>query len=217
MIGRRTMLAGTGGAVSSLVPVNASSHREATSVSHSVAIVPTFGLMTPPKKWLYFSYVPHPALGTPMAAWPGMITSRNSVWVGMRWADGPSGASDEWSLQVDGTTPLTLTLGQLKSDFSPVEMEPLCSTDLGNESCPPFRCRLKGVWLSDILAASGIPECVQGTTSKAGGPSGFESVFWFDKADDGDSILAYEMNGSPPRSDRPVHLLTPIVPGLYEI
>ena len=223
MVRRRTMLSATAGAVSSLLSGSVLSHRKEGAVSHSAPVEPAAALIAPRKKWLYFSYLPHPALGTPMASWLGMITPRNSVWVRMHSADSPIGANEEWSLQVNGTRPLACTLEQLRTEFRSVEIETRCRSE--HEPDRPvieFECRLKGVWLKDVLAASGVPGSVQGNASqeeRPGEPFAFSSVFWLDEGDDTDPILAYEINGLPmwSHSTSPVHLFMPIVPGLYEV
>lgn len=223
MLRRRIMLSATAGAVSSLLSGSVLSHRKERALSHSAAVEPAAALIAPRKKWLNFSYVPHPAFGTPMAKWPGMITSRNSVWVRMHSADRPTGASEEWSLQVNGTRPLTRTLTQLRTEFRSVEIETRCRSEhRPDRPIFEFGCRLKGVWLKDVLAASGVPGSVQGIGNLAerpGEPFAFSSVFWLDETDDTDPILAYEINGSPmgSHSASPVHLFMPIIPGLYEM
>ena len=221
MFRRRTMLSGTAGTVSSLLSGRAWSHGKETSVSASAEAKSTFTLVAGQMKWLHFSYVPNPALGTPDATIPGMITPHNAVWVRQHYANSPLSAGNEWSLEVNGTTTLTLTLGQLKVQFRAIEVDTFCQLEsVPKGSALQFKCRLKGVWLKDVLAAAGVPDSVRGSTSEQGrveAASGIESVFWLDMVNDESPILAYEINGaslwSYPTS--PVHLFMPIVPGLY--
>ncbi|MEI6202321.1 MAG: molybdopterin-dependent oxidoreductase [Enhydrobacter sp.] len=218
MFCRRTMLSASASAISSLVSGSAWSRAEEMSVSSSAKAKPITTLIVGRMQWFHFSYVPNPALGTPMALLPGIITPYNSVWVRAHYADSPSRANNEWSLQVDGITSLTSTLEQLKAQFKPIDIDIMCCSGLQLR----FKCHLKGFWLKDILAAAGIPDSVRESSSgqvRTDDDFGIESVFWLDTADDESPFLAYEMNGASLWSHQtsPVHLFMPILPGLFEI
>ena len=167
------------------------------------------------KPLIKLSYRP-PNYETPIKLFDGAITPNDSFFVRWHLSEIPQIDDAKWSLSVDGTTPFTLTLDQLKSDFPAVEVVAVCQCS-GNRrglSDPHVagvewgygamgNARWKGARLKDVLAKAGVPaDAIEielngaDTAILEKTPDFIKSIPLY-KAMDENTIIAYEMNGAP--------------------
>lgn len=162
------------------------------------------------------SYRP-PNYETPLSYFTDVITPNDAFFVRWHLAGIPDSIDvAKWRLEVGGATPLSLTLDQLKNDFTPVEITAVCQCS-GNRrglSDPHVagvewgygamgNARWKGARLKDILAKAGMPDgTIEIQLQGADGPvldktPDFVKSIPLSKAMDENTIVAYEMNGQP--------------------
>lgn len=191
----------------------------------------------PQKRELILLTMRPPQLETPFSVFnEGVFTPNDAFFVRYHLAQIPTAIDPaEFRLSVKGTvsTPLTLSLTELKTKFEPVEVAAVnqCSGNgrgfseprvaggqLGNGA---MGCaRWKGVRLKDVLAKAGVGAgAKQVTFNGLDGPVSdktpdFVKALDVDHALDGEVMLAYEMNGEdlPMLNGFPLRL---IVPGYY--
>jgi DMSO/TMAO reductase YedYZ molybdopterin-dependent catalytic subunit len=174
-----------------------------------------------------------PNFETPVRYFNEAFTPNNAFFVRYHLAKIPDIAPQDWRLSVGGEAaekPYDLTLGQLRSEFTPVEVNALCICSgnrrgLSDPHVPGVQwgygamgnARWKGVRLKDVLARAGIrKEAIEVVANGADGavldktPDFVKSIpVW--KAMDDNTLLAYEMNGEalPHWNGYPVRLIVP--------
>jgi sulfite dehydrogenase len=160
-----------------------------------------------------------PNYETPFEYFDGPITPNDAFFVRYHLSDIPEIVADEWRLRVGGAAaerPFELTLDELKTQFEPAEVVAVCQCS-GNRrglSSPHVQgiqwglgamgnARWKGARIKDVLAKAGIKkEALEVALDGADAPP-LESTpdykksipLW--KAQDEDTLIAYEMNGEP--------------------
>ena len=178
-----------------------------------------------------------PQLETPFAVFnEGAITPNDAFFVRYHLAGLPQSIDpDTYRIKVEGkvTTPLSLSLNDLKTGFEPVELVAVnqCSGNSRGLFNPRVgggqiangamgNARWKGVRLSDILHKAGVAAgAVQVKFDGLDGPvlpttPDFAKALDIDHALDGEVMVAYQMNGAdlPFLNGFPTRL---IVPGYY--
>jgi DMSO/TMAO reductase YedYZ molybdopterin-dependent catalytic subunit len=174
-----------------------------------------------------------PNFETPVSYFNEAFTPNNAFFVRYHLANIPEIAPQDWRLRVGGDAadkPYELTLAQLRSEFTPVEVNALCICSgnrrgLSDPHVPGVQwghgamgnARWKGARLKDVLARAGIrKEAVEVMADGADAavldktPDFVKSVpAW--KAMDDNALLAYEMNGEtlPHWNGYPVRLVVP--------
>jgi DMSO/TMAO reductase YedYZ molybdopterin-dependent catalytic subunit len=157
-----------------------------------------------------------PNFETPLEIFRDVITPNDAFFVRYHLSDIPQVDATKWALNIGGGSPLRLSLADLKSGFEQVEVVAVCQCS-GNRrglSQPHVagvewgygamgNARWKGVRLKDVLAKAGLPaDAVEivvngadaGATEKT--PDFVKSIpVW--KANDPNTIIAFEMNGQP--------------------
>lgn len=178
-----------------------------------------------------------PQLETPMSVFnEGVITPNDAFFVRYHLSDIPLEIdTDKYTVEIKGAveTPLTLSFNDLKTKFDPVELVAVCQCS-GNgrgHSNPRVaggqlsngamgNAKWKGVRLKDVLAKAGVK-----ATAKQVAFNGLDKgvvdkipdyikALDIDHANDGEVMLAYEMNGAalPMLNGFPLRL---VVPGYY--
>jgi sulfite dehydrogenase len=178
-----------------------------------------------------------PQLETPFSVFnDGAITPNDAFFVRYHLAGLPESIDpDTYRIEVGGkvTTPLSLSLNDLKTQFEPVELVAVnqCSGNSRGLFDPRVgggqiangamgNARWKGVKLSDILNKAGLAaSAAQVTFDGLDGPvlpttPDFVKALDIDHARDGEVMIAYQMNGAdlPFLNGYPTRL---IVPGYY--
>ena len=168
------------------------------------------------KPLIKLSYRP-PNYETPVEVFREAITPNDAFFVRWHIADIPEIDASKWTLKVGGgANPLTLTLDQLKNDFTPVEIVAVCQCSgnrrgLSNPHVPGVEwgygamgnAKWKGARLKDILAKAGAPkEAIEVRFNGADKPvldktPDFVKSIPIARALDDNTIIAYEMNGAP--------------------
>lgn len=217
MISRRGLLAGVAGA--SFLQTAGDAFAEGAGTSSGVpagtAGEAVLEALPGKRKLIKLTYRP-PNYESPLDVFQQPVTPNDGFFVRYHLGDIPEIDSSKWSLKVGGTTSLSLSLDDLKSGFTAVEITAVCQCS-GNRrglSSPHVagvewgygamgNARWKGVRLKDILARAGLPsdtlEIVlngadAGVSSKT--PDFVKSIpLW--KALDENTIVAFEMNGQP--------------------
>jgi len=173
----------------------------------------------PGKRPLYkLTYRP-PNYETPLSYFDSVVTPNDAFFVRYHLADIPELAAAAWQLTVNGdgaSTPITLTLDDLKRDYPKVSVTAVCQCS-GNRRGLAYphvpgvqwgpgamgNAVWSGVRLKDILAKVGIkPEAVelffQGADRPvAPGTPEFIKSLPVAKGNDENVLIAYEMNGAP--------------------
>ncbi|HEX2890010.1 molybdopterin-dependent oxidoreductase [Vineibacter terrae] len=218
MIGRRRLLASTAGVVAAQVAGPAVAQTKpvlAPGLPAGVATSATLEALPGKKPLIKLAYRP-PNYETPMSVFKDVITPNDSFFVRWHLADIPEVDATTWSLKVEGNTPLSLTLDQLKNDFAPAEVVAVCQCSgnrrgLSNPHVPGVEwgygamgnARWKGARLKDVLAKAGVPSDTievqvdgadKGLLDKT--PDFVKSIP-LAKALDENTLIAYEMNGAP--------------------
>lgn len=217
-INRRRILLGAGGVVATSVTGRAlgqSVPNLAQGLPSGVAAAAKLEALSGKKPLIKLSYRP-PNYESPISTFKSVITPNDSFFVRWHLADIPEVDAAKWTLAVDGKTPISLTLDQLKKDFAPAEIVAVCQCSgnrrgLSNPHVPGVEwgygamgnARWKGARLKDVLAKAGVPDGTieihvngadQGLLDKT--PDFIKSIpLW--KAMDDNTIIAYEMNGAP--------------------
>ncbi len=160
-----------------------------------------------------------PNYETPTAYFNEAYTPNDAFFVRYHLSEIPEVDAASWQLKIGGdaaTTPVAITLDQLKHDFTPVEFAAVCQCS-GNRrglSEPHVagvewgygamgNARWKGVPLKDLLAKAGVSKsAIEVSFHGADGPPmsstpKFEKSLPLWKALDENTIVAYEMNGQP--------------------
>jgi len=174
-----------------------------------------------------------PNFETPVSYFNDVFTPNNAFFVRYHLATIPEVAPQDWRLRVGGeaaTQPFELTLGQLRSEFEPVEIAAVCQCSgnrrgLSDPHVPGVEwgygamgnARWKGARLKDVLARAGLrKDALEIAVDGADGPvldktpDFIKSIpIW--KAMDEATLLAYEMNGEalPHWNGYPVRLIVP--------
>jgi DMSO/TMAO reductase YedYZ molybdopterin-dependent catalytic subunit len=174
-----------------------------------------------------------PNFETPVSYFEQAFTPNDAFFVRYHLANIPEVSSQEWRLQIGGDAlekPYELNLEQLRTAFEQVELNALCQCSgnrrgLSDPHVPGVQwgygamgnARWKGVRLKDVLARAGIKkEAVEVVFDGADGavldktPDFVKSIpAW--KAVDDNTLLAFEMNGTPlPHwNGYPVRLIVP--------
>ena len=168
------------------------------------------------KPLIKLSYRP-PNFETPVSVFRDAITPNDSFFVRWHLADIPEIDPSKWLLSVGGgANALSLTLDQLKSEFTAVEIVAVCQCSgnrrgLSNPHVPGVEwgygamgnAKWKGVRLKDILARAGVPQgAIEVRFNGADKPvlgktPDFVKSIPLNKAMEDNTILAYEMNGAP--------------------
>ncbi len=174
-----------------------------------------------------------PNYETPVEDFDTIFTPNDAFFVRYHLEWIPDVAPAEWKLEVAGDAverPLTLTLASLQHDFEPVEFAAVCECSgnrrgLSEPHVPGVEwgpgamgnAMWKGVRLKDVLARAGVKkEAIEVIVNGAdfplfqGTPHFVKSLpVW--KAGDGNTLLAWEMNGAPlPHlNGAPVRLVVP--------
>ena len=219
MLSRRTLLAGTAGAAAAqLSGVGAWAQGKpplAAGLPSGVASVATLEALPGKKPLIKLSYRP-PNYETPVSVFKDVITPNDSFFVRWHLADIPEIDATKWSLSVGGTTPLQLTLDQLKKDYAPVEIVAVCQCSgnrrgLSDPHVPGVEwgygamgnAKWKGARLKDILAKAGVPQGTIEIEINGADKAVLEKTPDFvksiplEKALDENTLIAYEMNGTP--------------------
>jgi len=160
-----------------------------------------------------------PNYETPVNYFDAPFTPNNLFFVRYHNAVIPEVKTAEWRLRIGGdaiSTPLELTLEQLRKDFKPVEIAALCLCSGNRRGLfqPPVpgvqwgsgamgNARWRGVRLKDVLAVAGIEKSAL-EVSLDGADSGvlkttpdFVKTLPLAKALDENTLIAFEMNGEP--------------------
>jgi sulfite dehydrogenase (cytochrome) subunit A len=191
----------------------------------------------PQKRELILLTMRPPQLETPFSVFnEGVFTPNDAFFVRYHLAQIPTAIDPaQFRVEVTGSTssPLSLSLAELKSGFEPVEMAAVnqCSGNSRGFSQPRVAggqlgngamgcARWKGVRLKDVLARAGLAAgAKQVTFNGLDTPVGdktpdFVKALDVEHALDGEVMLAYEMNGEdlPMLNGYPLRL---IVPGYY--
>jgi sulfite dehydrogenase len=179
-----------------------------------------------------------PQLETPFSVYDeGIITPNDAFFVRYHLADAPPRPLDPDTYRVEVTgkvdTPLSLSLGELKSQFDPVEIVAVnqCSGNgrgffeprvAGGQAGNGLmgNARWTGVALKAVLDKAGVQASVKQVSFDGyDGPAipatpDFVKALDIDHARDGEVMLAYAMNGTdiPVLNGYPVRL---VVPGYY--
>lgn len=227
MISRRAMIAGA----SSLAAARAFAGTAPVSpgTPAGVAEAATLEALPGKKPLIKLSYRP-PNYETPVSYFTGPITANDEFFVRYHLADIPQIDPAKWALKVEGgQNPLSIGLADLKQ-MPAVEITAVCQCS-GNRrglSEPHVAgvewgygamgcAKWKGVKLKDVLAKAGAPaNAIEVVLNGADGPvldktPDFVKSLPIWKAMDDNTILAYEMNGSPlPHfNGAPVRLIVP--------
>ncbi len=219
MLTRRTLLAGTAGLATAGFASSAGAQGKPPvdpGVPSGVGESATLEALPGKKPLIKLSYRP-PNYETPVSVFRDVITPNDSFFVRWHIADIPQVDASKWTLKVGGgATPLTLTLDQLKNDFTPVEIVAVCQCSgnrrgLSNPHVPGVEwgygamgnAKWKGARLKDILAKAGVPQgAIEVRFNGADKPvldktPDFVKSIPVGKALDDNTIVAYEMNGAP--------------------
>ncbi|MDD1629600.1 MAG: molybdopterin-dependent oxidoreductase [Methylococcaceae bacterium] len=160
-----------------------------------------------------------PNYETPVNYFDAPFTPNNLFFVRYHNAVIPEVKAAEWRLRIGGdaiSTPLELTLEQLRKDFKQVEIAALCLCSGNRRGLfqPPVsgvqwgsgamgNARWRGVRLKDVLAGAGIEKSAL-EVSLDGADSGvlkttpdFVKSLPLAKALDENTLIAFEMNGEP--------------------
>lgn len=174
-----------------------------------------------------------PNFETPVDFFNQAFTPNNAFFVRYHLANIPEITAQQWRLRVSGEAaerPYELTFAQLRSEFTPVEINALCICSgnrrgLSDPHVPGVQwghgamgnARWKGVRLKEVLARAGLrKDAVEIMVDGADGavldatPDFVKSIpAW--KAMEDQVLLAYEMNGEPlPHwNGYPVRLIVP--------
>jgi DMSO/TMAO reductase YedYZ molybdopterin-dependent catalytic subunit len=160
-----------------------------------------------------------PNYETPIRYFNTTFTPNNAFFVRYHLSTIPEVDAAQWHLAIAGDAveqPLTLTLDQLKSEFTPVEIAAVCQCSgnrrgLSQPHVPGVQwgygamgnAKWKGARLKDILARAGIKkEAVEIVMDGEDGPPvdktpDFVKSIPAWKALDDNTLVAYEMNGEP--------------------
>jgi DMSO/TMAO reductase YedYZ molybdopterin-dependent catalytic subunit len=164
-----------------------------------------------------------PQLETPFSVFnESVLTPNDAFFVRYHLTNSPPAEAlltpEKFRLSVQGTvnTPLAFSLAELKAQFDPVEVVAVnqCSGNSRGFSTPRVpggqsghgmmgNARWKGVRLKDVLAKAGVKATArQVTFNGLDGPllpqtPDFVKALSVDQAQDGETMLAYEMNGEP--------------------
>ena len=191
----------------------------------------------PQKRPLILLTMRPPQLETPFSVFnEGILTPNDAFFVRYHLANIPTSIDpDQFRLEIKGkvSTPLQLSSQELKTRFEPVEVVAVnqCSGNSRGFSNPRVAggqlgngamgcARWRGVRLKDVLSRAGIAEgAKQVAFNGLDGPVGektpdFIKVLDVEHALDGETMLAYEMNGQelPMLNGYPLRL---VVPGYY--
>ena len=181
-----------------------------------------------------------PQLETPFSVFTeGVLTPNDAFFVRYHLAGSPPSmeqlGADKFRLNIKGavTTPLTLSLDELKKDFEPVEIVAVnqCSGNSRGFFKPRVQggqlangamgnAKWRGVRLKDVLAKAGLAATAKQAVFNGldkpllPGTPDFLKAIDVDQATDPDLLLAYEMNGEalPWLNGFPLRL---VVPGHY--
>ena len=180
-------------------------------------------------------------LETPMSVYDeGVITPNDAAFVRYHNKMPPlSINSDEHRIAVSGlvSTPLSLSINDLKTQFTAVETTAalVCtgnSRGFSNPRVPGgqwghgamYNARWTGVRLKDVLDKAGVNASASqvtfnGLDQSPGSPPDFIKALDFDRAMDGEVMIAYAMNGEdlPMLNGFPVRLVVPGYTGTYWI
>lgn len=238
MMRRRQVLAGTAGVVAAQVAGPGLAQTKPVldaGLPAGIGTSATLEALPGKKPLIKLSYRP-PNYETPMGVFKDVITPNDSFFVRWHLADIPEVDGAKWALNVDGKTPLSLSLAQLKSDFTPAEIVAVCQCSgnrrgLSDPHVPGVEwgygamgnARWKGARLKDILAKAGVPDGTievqvdgadKGLLDKT--PDFVKSIP-LSKALDENTLIAYEMNGAPlPHFNGfPARLIVPGWTGTY--
>ncbi|MCW5745454.1 MAG: molybdopterin-dependent oxidoreductase [Alphaproteobacteria bacterium] len=238
MMRRRQVLAGTAGVVAAQVAGPGLAQTKPVldaGLPAGVGTSATLEALPGKKPLIKLSYRP-PNYETPMGVFKDVITPNDSFFVRWHLADIPEVDGAKWALNVDGKTPLSLSLAQLKSDFTPAEIVAVCQCSgnrrgLSDPHVPGVEwgygamgnARWKGARLKDILAKAGVPDGTievqvdgadKGLLDKT--PDFVKSIP-LSKALDENTLIAYEMNGAqlPHFNGFPARLIVPGWTGTY--
>jgi DMSO/TMAO reductase YedYZ molybdopterin-dependent catalytic subunit len=160
-----------------------------------------------------------PNYETPIRYFNSSFTPNDAFFVRYHLSTIPEVEAATWSLAIAGDAvgqPLTLTLDQLKNDFTPVEIAAVCQCSgnrrgLSQPHVPGVQwgygamgnAKWKGARLRDVLARAGImKEAVEIVMDGEDGPTmdstpDFVKSIPAWKALDETALIAYEMNGQP--------------------
>lgn len=164
-----------------------------------------------------------PQLETPFGVFnEGVLTPNDAFFVRYHLAGSPPAmeqlGADKFRLNIKGavTTPLTLSLDDLKKDFEPVEIVAVnqCSGNSRGFFKPRVQggqlangamgnAKWKGVRLKDVLAKAGLAATAKQAVFNGmdkpllPGTPDFVKAIDVDQATEPDLLLAYEMNGEP--------------------
>ncbi len=160
-----------------------------------------------------------PNFETPIEYFRTPITPNNAFFVRYHLANIPEVKAAEWRLSIGGESAereVTLTLAQLKKDFTPVEVTAVCLCSgnrrgLMEPHVPGVEWGVgamgnavwRGVRLKDILAKAGVkPDALEVVLDGADGPlldgtPDFVKSLPVSVALDENTLVAYEMNGQP--------------------
>ena len=191
----------------------------------------------PQKRPLILLTTRPPQLETPFSVFQdGILTPNDAFFVRYHLSQVPTAIDpDEFTLAIKGkvNSPLTLSLGDLKTQFQPVEIVAVnqCSGNGRGFSNPRVaggqmgngamgNARWKGVRLKDVLNKAGVAAGAKQVTFNGLDSPAVEKIPDFvkalevDQALDEDTVLAYEMNGEalPMLNGFPLRL---VVPGYY--
>ena len=172
MFTRRTLLAGTAGLAVANFPGSSRAQGKPPvdpGVPAGARESATLEALPGKKLLIKLSYRP-PNYETPVEVFREAITPNDSFFVRWHIADIPEIDAAKWTLKVGGgANPLTLTLDQLKNDFTPVEITAVCQCSgnrrgLSNPHVPGVEwgygamgcARWKGARLKDVLDKVGV-------------------------------------------------------------
>src|ERR1043166_7049415 len=194
----------------------------------------------PQKRPLILLTTRPPQLETPFSVFQdGILTPNDAFFVRYHLSQVPTAIDpDKFTLAIKGkvNSPLTLSLGDLKTQFQPVEIVAVnqCSGNGRGFSNPRVaggqmgngamgNARWKGVRLKDVLAKAGVAAgakqvAFNGLDTPVGEKTpDFVKALEVDHALDGDVMLAYAMNGEdlPMLNGYPLRLVVPGYFGTY--
>jgi len=226
MISRRKILEAAGGVLaiggSELVPCLARAAEGSfltPGLPAGVYETATLEALPGKKPLIKLSYRP-PNYETPVSYFASEITPNEAFFVRYHLAGIPEGIdAAKWKLRVAGegvATPLELSLADLRSGFTAVELAAVCQCSgnrrgLSEPHVPGVQWGLgamgNAIWtgarLKDVLNKAGIrPETVEIVVNGADGPvldktPDFVKSIPIAKALDDNTLIAYEMNGAP--------------------
>jgi DMSO/TMAO reductase YedYZ molybdopterin-dependent catalytic subunit len=238
MMRRRQVLAGTAGVVVAQVASPGFAQTKPVldaGLPAGVGTSATLEALPGKKPLIKLAYRP-PNYETPMGVFRDVITPNDSFFVRWHLADIPEVDGAKWTLSVDGKTPLSLSLAQLRGEYTPAEIVAVCQCSgnrrgLSDPHVPGVEwgygamgnARWKGARLKDILAKAGVPDGTievqvngadKGLLDKT--PDFIKSIP-LSKALDENTLIAYEMNGAPlPHFNGfPARLIVPGWTGTY--